>query len=181
MGCPKPALPVRGQPMLHHVATALLGGRVDRVVIVVNDGGLAVAAALTERCEVVVNPRPDSEMIESIQLALLHVRCEPLAVEPDGYLVCPVDVGDLKAETVRACMAAFCQEPGRIVIAARNGKRGHPIVFPRTLAGEVLTFGAGEGLNCLAQRHTADVIEVACADEAVTANINSPQDRQTPY
>lgn len=178
MGSPKPAMLVRGQPMLHRVATALLDGGIDGIVLVVNDEVRALAAPLADRCEIVVNGRPDAEMIESIQLALLHVQSARAAIRPGGYLVCPVDVGDLAAETVRACLAVFREDPSRIVIAARAGTRGHPIVFPQVMAGEVLGFPPGEGLNRLPQRHARDVVEVVCTDEAVTANINSPADCQ---
>ncbi len=176
MGRPKAALPVRGRPMLHRVAESLLGAQLDRIVIVVAEEGRPLAEPLADRCDIVINPRPDAEMIESIQLAIRHIRAACSPGRPDGLLVCPVDAADLSPGTIRTCAAAFRQAPDRIVIATHDGRRGHPIVFPHQLADEVLALAPAEGLNQLPRRYPEAVLEVPCDDPGVLRNVNTPSD-----
>ena len=176
MGRPKPALPIRGRPMLHRVAESLLGAPLDGIVIVVAEDGRPLAEPLADRCEIVVNPRADAEMIESVQLALRHIRTAQSPRGPDGLLVCPVDAADLSPETIRTCVAAFRHAPHRIVVATHAGRRGHPIVFSHCFAEEILALAPAEGLNQLPRRHPEAVLEVHCDDPGVLRNINTPAD-----
>lgn len=176
MGRPKPALPIGGRPMLHCAVEALLAASPEAVVIVVSEAGRGMAEPLAARCEIIVNPHPDAEMIESIQLAIRHIEVTRPHRDGGGYLVCPADVADISPETMRTCTAAFQRDPARIVIATHNGKRGHPIIFPQRLAGEVLSLAPTEGLNLLPRRHPADLLEVPCDDPAVVRNVNTPAD-----
>lgn len=176
MGRPKPALPIRGRPMLHQVAEALLDAPLDAVVIVVSEVVLPVTAALEPRCEIVLNPRPDAEMIESIQLAIRHIDVTRAAHDTDGVLVCPCDAAGISVETVRACATSFRRDPSRLVIATYGGKRGHPIILPRRFTNEILALASNEGLNQIPRRHAANVLEVPCDDPGVVRNVNTPAD-----
>jgi molybdenum cofactor cytidylyltransferase len=176
MGRPKPALPIHGKPMLHHVAEPLLAAQLDSVVIVVNEEGRTLAEPLADHCEIIINPRPEAEMIESVQLAIRHIAAMRSPRDDDGLLVCPADAAGISAETVQACMDTFRNDPTRIVIAAYAGKRGHPIIFPYRLAAEVLALAPGEGLNQIARRRAGDVSELSRDDPAIARNVNTPED-----
>jgi molybdenum cofactor cytidylyltransferase len=71
-------------------------------------------------------------------------------------------------------MAAASERPGRIIVPCHQGRRGHPVLLPWSLAGEVAALGVGEGVNAILARH--DVVEIACGPEAVAADIDTPAD-----
>ncbi|MDO8630858.1 MAG: nucleotidyltransferase family protein [Phycisphaerales bacterium] len=61
----------------------------------------------------------------------------PLQLASGGILVVPADMPAVTADSYRKCFDAFRLDPGRIVIAACRGRRGHPIIFPISLAPDL--------------------------------------------
>ena len=64
-----------------------------------------------------------------------------------------------------------------ILVPTLAGKRGHPVLFPWTLAADVFSLPATEGLNVLRQRHASR--EVPC-DSIEPAGVDSFCDIDTP-
>ncbi len=91
-----------------------------------------------------------------------------------GVLIVPADMPAIRVETYRACLAAFALDPESLVIAANDGKRGHPIIVPWSLRADVM--GLHNGLRELTQIHADRVRLVETGDEGVTRDVDSPDD-----
>ena len=175
MGTSKQLLDVGGRPMVLGVIDALLAGGVSRVILVVNAevearfrGGLPAQVLLAR------NDDRDSGMIESIRIGLVAAeRDDP---PPTGYLVCPCDAAGLTASDVRRCIAAFAESPERIIVATFAARRGHPVIFPASLAEVVRSAECDGGLNHLVRNRAGNVGEVACESLGTVANVNTPAD-----
>ena len=177
MGQPKALLPFGESTMIETVLANLSRGGVDGIVVVVSPAiAEAVGRAAGGAAGVVINPLPDSEMIESIQMALAHLA-EAAAPDPyDGCVVLPADQPQVGAASVRRCVEAFRTAPERIIIATRGTRRGHPILFPWALADAVCALPPTTGLNHLPRQHVDRVLEVACDDDGVVTDIDTPED-----
>jgi molybdenum cofactor cytidylyltransferase len=68
-------------------------------------------------------------------------------------------------------MDAFREEPTRIIVATHAGRRGHPLIFPAMLRGEVIRLQ--EGLNTLATRHADRVRTVETGDPGVVEDVDT--------
>ncbi|MGB7156489.1 MAG: nucleotidyltransferase family protein [Tepidisphaeraceae bacterium] len=170
MGTPKQLLPIEGRPMLLGVVDALLAGGVCRATIVANATIRQDFPALAPLVGVAINDDPRTDMIDSVRIGL---ESSPGA---DGYLICPCDAAGITPADVRKCIDAFAETPDRIVIATHVGRRGHPMIFPASLAPAVRSRECDTGLNHLARNRPQLVREVACDSPGTIANINTPAD-----
>lgn len=170
MGTPKQLLPVGGRTMLETVLQAVIAGGVARAVVVTNESLRQMFATLPPSVTLAINDDPRTNMIDSIRIGL---SMEPRA---DGYLICPADAAGVAAADVCRCLTAFAETPDRIVIASHAGNRGHPMIFPASLAQVVRSAECDQGLNRLARNRAHLVREVACDSPGTLANINTPED-----
>jgi molybdenum cofactor cytidylyltransferase len=79
----------------------------------------------------------------------------------------------LEPATIDALLAAFADSPEAIVVPLHEGRRGHPIVVPWTLASEVLKLAGAESLKTLVERR--DVRTVECND-TVLGDLDTPEE-----
>ena len=170
MGTPKQLLDVDGKPMLLGVVEALLCGGVSSVIVVANSAIREALAAFPKGVTVAVNDEPRTEMIDSVRIGLAS------APAADGYLVCPSDAARLCAVDVHRCLDTFRSAPDQIVIGTHDGRRGHPMIFPGSLAEVVRSRECDAGLNQMSRNRPHLVREVACASPATIANVNTPAD-----
>jgi molybdenum cofactor cytidylyltransferase len=168
-------LPWRTGSVIESVLYAWRASRVTRVVAVVRarDRALAEACAAAGAEVVVAEPDP-SEMKVSVRMGLAHVErsCEPS--DGDVWLLAPADLPRLSARVVDRLLDAHNAAAPAIVAPTYRGRRGHPVLFPWPLAGEVDELGPDEGVNALLARCTLRLI--ACDDPAVLDDLDTPDD-----
>jgi CTP:molybdopterin cytidylyltransferase MocA len=122
------------------------------------------------------NDDPHSEMIDSVRIGLASWRAWRTIHDDDGFLVCPADHPGLSREDFDACIRAFRSSPDKIVVASRQGRRGHPILFAARYVGFVESAACNAGLNFLVRKHPNEVMTIECASPGVTRDLDSPED-----
>jgi molybdenum cofactor cytidylyltransferase len=179
MGSPKLLLEFEGRPLIARVVSALVEGGARPVVVVApptdSSEGPRVADAASRAGAVVVTPeaRP-AEMRDSIELALAEL--ERSAEPPTAVLLTPADSPRIAAPLVARVLAAWRGRPRAIVIPTSGGRRGHPIVVPWMFARTIPDLPPDVGVNALVARHAADVFEIEVGDDAVVADLDTPED-----
>ena len=176
MGRPKQLLPMGKATMLECVIEAVLDGDIDGLCVVTSsaiDGALPLSEDL--RFITAVNDDADSDMLDSIRMGMAALNERRQVSDIDGYAVCPGDMPHISADDVRAVTQAYREGPRSIVIAAHGGVRGHPMVFPASLAPEVRAIDAG-GLNVLVERHADRVRLIERESRGVIQDIDTPED-----
>ncbi|NLX20262.1 MAG: NTP transferase domain-containing protein [Phycisphaerae bacterium] len=179
--------------MLAAVLDTLDASRVAGVVVVVNaDVAPAIEAERppTARRVYILNPDPDGEMIESVQIGLARAGAtatsgptgQPGSGElqygqgPAGFLVCPGDHPAVTTRAVDVCLAAFAASSKSIVLATCDGRRGHPLIVPADLADVVATWPSTARLNELRTRFADRVLEVETSEPGVLTDVDVPED-----
>lgn len=177
MGTPKAALTLGGRTFLAHVVAALHGGGVPDVVVVIGDDPGGAVAGAARACGVgwVRNPAPERGQLASLQVALEHVaRTVPAA---DAVLVALVDHPAVRAATVAALREAAAREPSAaILVAAHGGRRGHPVLFRRSVWPELLAAPDEGGARTVVHADPARVRVVAVDDPGVVMDVDTPED-----
>lgn len=190
MGRCKQVLEIDGVPMLLGMVRQLAASHIAGIVIVTRPEieeslrSHPPAAAQFQTCgddsspEVIFayNQADDAEMIDSVRIGIQTWKQRDSSAESDGLLVCPADHPGITAADFNACIAAFQSEPHRIIIASRNGRRGHPIIFPANLAAAVQSPACDNGLNALPRTHAGLVREVSCHSPGVLTDLDTPND-----
>jgi molybdenum cofactor cytidylyltransferase len=175
MGQPKLLLPWRGQTVIEHTIAAWRASAVTRIVVVIrpDDSQLAEIANLAG-ADVVIPEVAPPEMKDSIRIALEHVARSDHPTEVDVWLLAPADMPWLSANVIRELLAAHRPSEPRILVPVQGEQRGHPVLFPWSLAKEVATLTAQEGVNALLDRHGWTPVPVSV--DFIHGDLDTPED-----
>lgn len=131
-----------------------------------------IAAELAETgVTLVENPDYLTGMLSSV--------CAGLAAAPANTEWLVLALGDqpsLQPETVARLLAEARRGPETIVVPSYGGRRGHPLVFHARYREEILGLAGGRGLKELLDRHPDAIRHVLFEDEAVLADMDTPDD-----
>ena len=178
MGTPKLLLPMAGGTMIEKTLAAWRASQVDRILVVVrpDDQELALVCR-AQGAGVVVPPVAPPEMKDSVQFGLRYVEANFAPTAEDAWLLAPADMPDLSSRVINALIAAYSPNRAAVLVPTLGGRRGHPVLFPWTLAIGVYSLPATEGLNVLRLRHESH--EIAC-DSVQPGGISAFSDINTP-
>lgn len=177
MGRRKQLLDVGGRPMLAAVADSVRAAGVMFVAVVTrSEVAEAIDHSLPSATLVVINDDPATEMIHSIRMGLDAWARRARVYAHDGILIVPGDQPGIPPHCIQACVARFVDHPNSIVVAAWQGRNGHPLIFPAALANFVRSPRCDAGLRELPRAHPDRVHTAECDSEAVVRNVNTPTD-----
>lgn len=170
MGAPKQLLPLDGRPLLQYVVDATSQALADTVLVLGHEAESVVAALdLPAGVRVVVNPDHAEGQLTSLRAGLDHV--------PEGARAVAVLLGDqpeIRADAIRAVVAAQAVSDAPILRAAYGGRPSHPVVLTRAVwPGAEALRGAG-GARPLIAAHAGAV-------ELVEVGGEPPEDIDTPH
>ena len=155
-----------GERFLDAVVRVATEADLSPVLAVVQPGVVAPAPGRT-----VVNPNPRSEQSTSLRLALAGLANDGA----EAVVVWPVDHPFVHLLSVLALVDAFKRTRAPIVLPVHEGRRGHPVLFARTVWLELMTTSAG-GARTVVHAHADHVVEVSVPDEGVTRDIDTRSD-----
>jgi molybdenum cofactor cytidylyltransferase len=178
MGEPKLLLPMNGGTVIERTLAAWRASGVEKVVVVVRPDDPELAD-LCHSCgvDVVVPPIAPPEMKDSVQYGLRYLEANFVPTAEDAWLLAPADMPNLSPRVIATLISAHNQCNSHILIPTLSGKRGHPVLFPWPVAGEIYLLAADEGLNVLRQRHESR--QVPC-DSVEPLGSPAFQDIDTP-
>jgi molybdenum cofactor cytidylyltransferase len=151
------------------LSTLAAAGVADRVVVV--RPGLPDAEEQARRAgaTVVVNPRPEEEMLLSIRMGISRL---PLDLE--AFYVWPADHPAVLPETLATLARGAASD--RVVLPTHRGRRGHPALVGSGLIEAIARIPAGEGLRHLWHADPRLVCELPVEDPGVLLDLNTPED-----
>jgi molybdenum cofactor cytidylyltransferase len=169
MGTQKLLLPYNGTTILAHIIAQLIASPVEEVRVVVSDAVVAQAAG--DCVSTIINPDPEGDMLSSVRCGIRE-----LPDDCDGILVALGDQPSITPELIAHLIQAFAHHP--IIVPTYQGKRGHPLLFAKSFADEVLTQFDDVGLRGLLAAHAEEVFELPAACPAILHDIDDPADYQ---
>ncbi|MGE5505144.1 MAG: NTP transferase domain-containing protein [Actinomycetota bacterium] len=173
MGANKLLAEVGGKAMVAHAVEAAMGAGLDPVVVVTGSDADAVEEALPP-CEVLIvrNPDPDRGMASSLGLGVAA-----LPDDVDAAVVLLADMPRVGAHQVVRLKAPFDPDEGRaICVPVHKGRRGNPVLFGRQFFAELQRLAGDKGGKQLLADHGELVFEVVMDDDAVLADVDTPED-----
>ena len=180
MGRTKALLPVgpSGETFLARVIRVLREGGADAVVVVIGGDAATVRASLPRddvHVSSVENPRYEEGQLSSLLVGLAAVEQRYDKVE--AVMVTLVDLPLIAAATVRAVREGFLANPGApLVRPRRGGRHGHPVIFNRSIFGELRRADPSTGAKPVVHAHAAEEVNVDVDDEGAFIDIDRPED-----
>ena len=162
----KPLLQFKGKPVIQAIIDALKESGADRVFVVLGHEAERVKEAIKEKrgVKVIVNENYKKGMLSS-------VKCGIKENPHSNFLICLVDQPLVEAKTMSE--VAKSGKGRSITVPTYKGKRGHPILIPQELIGELLAF-KGKTLRDFVHEHKIEEIETE--DKGVIINLNTFED-----
>jgi molybdenum cofactor cytidylyltransferase len=173
MGEQKALLDWHGVPLIEFQLTQLLAvPEVRQVIVVTGHAPAAVVATVSAfpGAAIVHNPDYKTGKVSSIRAGVRAVSSEAEA----GLLIA-VDQ-PRSAGIIRELIASHAA-PMSVTIPVRHGRRGHPVLFARSLLPELLALSEeAKGIRAVLDRHATLVRELEIDDPAIHVDLNTPAD-----
>lgn len=168
MGQPKALLTYRGVTFLDRILLAIENSEISETIVVVGHNREEIASQV--RLGVVVsNPDYESGMVTSLKVGI-----RALPDEASGAAIFLVDHPMIDEKTINALVSRF--EPGVIIAPVYDGRRGHPVLFSRTVLYEILELPDTIGANAVVRRKPDRVIEVLVDEPGILLDIDTPEE-----
>jgi len=177
MGAPKLLLPYQAATLIEHVLAQWAGSQVEQTLVVLNPGNQALIETCksTRAVHVIPDPAP-AEMKHSVQAALKWIEKNLNPNPNDAWLLAPADLPHLSSRIIDLVISGYDPCRPSIVVPRRGQRRGHPALFPMSLAGAVDDLQQDQGVNHLFDLH--DVADVQVDRWDILADVDTPDDYQ---
>lgn len=174
MGEPKALLVAGDETFLQRSIRALREGGCDYVVVVTARLDDDTARWIAEEAAaldagIAVNPAAESQQADSLRIGL-----KALPPQAEAAVVAPVDVPDVSGALVRAVIEEHQRTGAPIALPARDGRRGHPVLFDRRVFDELMRPDLAEGARTVIHAHAAELAEVPV--DALPPDLDTPDD-----
>ena len=174
MGRPKALLPIEGQTFLERIVAALKKTQVGKIIVVLGHDAENMTREIKHLpVEVLINFDYQLGQLSSLQTAVRHLQSDEHC---DGMLVHLVDHPYIDGKLVDLMIERFYESTKFIVVPRYQGKRGHPVIFSRSLFGELLDAPIEQGAKAVVNAHAKETLEIAAGDEGVTIDIDTPDE-----
>ena len=120
------------------------------------------------------NPQYHLGQLSSLKVGLKYLENVPA----NGVLVSLVDHPAITKAVVRMLLDRFAMTHAPILIPTYRGRRGHPVLFSRTLLPELLDAPLEQGARFVVLRHASEVELVETDEEGIVLDIDYPADYQ---
>ncbi|HEY7165596.1 MAG TPA: nucleotidyltransferase family protein [Candidatus Binatia bacterium] len=177
MGRPKALLPVDGVRFIEKIVTTLRSTRVGDIIVVLGHNAEEMREKIADlSVTIVINPDYRQGQLSSLIAALRNLQAAPARGRIDGVLVHLVDHPFIDRELVDRMIEKFFETGKSIVVPTYGGRRGHPVIFSRSLFPEILAAPLNQGAKAVVSAHRDDTLEIPTSYEGVTIDIDTPEE-----
>lgn len=174
MGRAKLALPLGGSSTLERVLASLERADLDGILVVLGPATstLAPFVGLPATALVLERQTPDMRATFQAGLEFLQPRLESM----DAILLVLADQPTLSPGIARKLALLHRDDPTRIRIPVCAGRRGHPLLLPAFVLGDVARLAPDQGIDALVRSRPDLISEWATTDGDVLTDMDYPED-----
>ncbi len=172
MGRPKQLLPWKGETLIHHVTSTVIGAGLDQIIVVVGASEEQVRDELIDLpVEIVVNQKWKSGQSTSVQVGLSAItdNC-------GSAIFFLADQPGISRTLIRSMIERHAATLAPIVAPIVDGQRGNPVLFDRSTFSDFDSIRGDTGGRELFSRYPVSWIE--WHDPEVLSDIDTDDDYQ---
>jgi molybdenum cofactor cytidylyltransferase len=164
---------IQGKPMIRRVVEAAIRSKVDEIIVVLGWDEARVREVLAGlRCRLVVNKDFEKGQSSSLKTGLNEVNLDTSAV-----LVLPGDIAEIDYGSIDKVVNSYILNDGTILVAAHNGRHGHPILIDRKLFKDVAQISEEtSGLKSVIKNHENEIRLVEVGTDNILRDVDTPED-----
>ena len=173
MGEPKQLLPFRDSTIIETVIDNLLGSKLSEVIVVVGHEADKIQTCIQHKpVKIVFNPDYQEGMLTSAQYGVGSI-----SASADAFAMTLVDLPLITPDLVDMVIDAYVQAEGGIAVPSYNYRRGHPVIFDRRYADDILGLdGNSGGVRSLYKKYADDIHYVTVDTDRVLTDIDYRKD-----
>lgn len=173
MGEPKQLLPFGESTIIETVIDNLLGSKLDEVIVVIGHEAEKVQAHIQHKpVKIVFNPDYKEGMLTSAQRGV-----ESIPASADAFAMTLVDLPLITSDLVDMVIDAYSQAENGIAVPSYNYRRGHPVIFDRRYADDILRLDRdGGGVRSLFKKYADDIHYVTVDTDRILTDIDYRKD-----
>lgn len=172
MGYPKPLLKIDSRTFVEKIAASMLEV-VPRLVIVLGAHATRIRTAIPSDERIVI---VENSNYMSGQLSSLKAGMEIIGPTTDAILIQLGDHPMVRGDSYRAVADSYQRARNPIVIARYAGRRGHPLIFDRSVFAELRAVPEGEGARYVVNADASRVLYVDLDDPGINLDLDTPDD-----
>ncbi|ATW28488.1 hypothetical protein DCMF_09025 [Candidatus Formimonas warabiya] len=174
MGKNKLLLPLLGKTVIENTVSNFLHAKVDGVTVVLGNQREQVRQVLAPYAvDFVDNPYYMQGMSTTVQEGIKSLTADQ---DIDGVMILPGDMPFVKPGTIDGILKAYRERGSPIVIPVFQEKKGHPVLFDRSLFSELLHISGDAGAREVVKRDHSRVYFVEGNDPGIYIDIDSPEE-----
>ncbi len=169
---PKPLLTFGDHTFLEQIISVLKLSNVNRITVVLGAQAETVKKSIElSETNIVIN-----KDYSKGQLSSLIVAIEYTPKETEAILVCLVDMPFITKEVVDEIISKFKQTNSPIIVPVYNKKRGHPVLFSKSLFNELTNAPQEQGARYVLYSNEEKILELDTPESGILVGINTPDD-----
>ena len=177
MGRPKALLPIDGVRFIEKIVSSFQSTKVGKILVVLGHNAEEMRQKIADLpVLIVVNNEYKKGQMSSLVAAIRDIQSRQFSAELDGILVHLVDHPYVNPILVDVMIDRFYESKKLIVVPRYHGRRGHPVIFSRSLFSELLNAALDQGAKTVVHAHQKDTLEIDTEDEGVTIDIDTPEE-----
>jgi molybdenum cofactor cytidylyltransferase len=160
-----------GEPLLRRSARVLSAVGARSVTVVLGHDADRMAALLPEyEGKIIVNPDHAEGLASSLRAGIAS-----LPNDSDGALVHLADMPGVTPDALQDMSTAFTRSGGQAIVrATHGGKRGNPVILPRSVYSQVARLTGDTGARAIVEGFAGQVIDVEIG-EAASLDVDTPE------
>ena len=173
MGEPKQLLPFGESTIIETVIDNLLGSKLDEVIVVIGHEAEKIQAHIQYKpVKIVFNPDYKEGMLTSAQRGV-----ESISASADAFAMTLVDLPLITPDLVDMVIDEYLQADDGIAVPSYNYRRGHPVIFDRRYADDILGLDEDSGgVRSLFKKYAGDIHYVTVDTDRVLTDIDYRKD-----
>ena len=177
MGRPKALLPIDGVRFIEKIVSSFQSTKVGKILVVLGHNAEEMRQKIADLpVLIVVNNEYKKGQLSSLVAAIRDIQAQQSSAELDGILVHLVDHPYVNPILVDVMIDRFYESKKLIVVPRYHGRRGHPVIFSRSLFSELQDTPLDQGAKAVVHAHQKDTLEIDTEDEGVTIDIDTPEE-----
>ena len=110
------------------------------------------------------------------QLSSIKVGLRAIGTDAAAALIHLIDHPTVKPETFAAVAERYRQTRPPIVIARHAGRRGHPVLFDRTMFSQLLNAPEDQGARMVVNNNASRVVYAEVDDAGILLDLDTPEE-----
>ncbi|MEL7563620.1 MAG: molybdenum cofactor cytidylyltransferase [Dehalobacterium sp.] len=170
----KMLLPFAGSTVIENTVQKFLQSQVDGVALVVGNEREKIQQVLASYpVRFIENPRFAQGMSSSVQEGIRILKED---AELEGIMIIPGDMPLIKKETINAILTEFNEKSSPIIIPVHHGKRGHPVLFAKSLFPQLMNVSGDVGAREVVRKNYEQCCFLEVDDQGILIDIDCPEE-----